>query len=381
MQIRRIARREIIHGTAGLVLLVGLLALLGCDTGGDSTGAVPTTNVAFVITTDFATSSYSVVDLVSRNTFNDIGLLGSDVGIARFFGGRIYVINRFGADNVQVIDPQQGFATVAQQSVGSGSNPQDIAFIDATKAYVSRLASVELLSLDPTTLTEVGPPVDLSALAKTDDPDGSPEPGRMLVHDGMLYVALQHLDVFFEPVAAGEIAVINPATDEIDRVIPLTRRNPFSTLQFSPALNRILVNTVGRFRAFGHLDNDGGIEAIDPVTHTVELVIDEATMGGDITHFEIVSATRGFAIVESGNNVALVSFNPMTGEKLGMLAGPFDTFVPHFAINSRNELYLTVTEPTAPGLRVFDIAQDPPVELTNGTLNAGLPPFFVLFLE
>ena len=58
------------------------------------------------------------------------------------FGGRIYVVNRLNADNIQIIDPQQGYTTPAnaQVSVGNGSNPQDIAFVNATKAYVSRLA-------------------------------------------------------------------------------------------------------------------------------------------------------------------------------------------------------------------------------------------------
>src|SRR4030095_5837590 len=47
---------------------------------------LPTTNVAFVLTTDFSTGSYSVVDLTSRNAFKDLKLGGvySDA-IARFF--------------------------------------------------------------------------------------------------------------------------------------------------------------------------------------------------------------------------------------------------------------------------------------------------------
>jgi DNA-binding beta-propeller fold protein YncE len=383
--------RRIFARAASSVVVLSILAstlfILGCESGGDeeSTAArpIPSTGVAFVITTDFTTGSYSVVDLASRATFNDIGLgaVGSDVGVARAFGGRIYVVNRFGADNIQIIDPQQGYTTPAgaQLSVGPGSNPQDIAFIDATKAYVSRLASAELLIINPTALSEVGT-VDLSSLVKSPEDGEGPEPARMLVYEGMLYVALQHFDPAFEPVAEGEIAVINPATDQVDAVIPLLHRNPFSALQFSPALNRILVSTVGGFRSFGHLDNDGGIEAIDPVTHTVDLVIDEATMGGDITHFEVVSATEGFAIVESGNTTSLVRFNPETGE-VTTVAGPFGAFVPHFAINSRNELYLAVREPAASGLRIFDVGQDPVRELTDETLGVGLPPFFVLFLE
>jgi hypothetical protein len=362
-------------------------AATGVTSTSDPSSNLPTTNVAFVLTTDFSTGSYSVVDIATRETFNDIGLgaVNSDIGLARFFNNRIYVVNRFGADNIQIIDPQQGYTTPpnAQLSMGSGSNPQDIAFIDPAKAYVSRLEAAALQIINPTTLTLTGT-LDLQSLVKPNDPDGLPEPAQMLVQGGLLYVALQHLDPFFVPVAPGEIAVIDPATDQIDTVIPLTRSNPFSALQFSAALNRILISTIGGFRAFGNLDNDGGIEAIDPVTHAVELIIDEDTLGGDITHFEIVSATKGFAIVVSpaaaGINNTLVSFNPTTGA-VTMLAGPFDTALPHFAINSRGELYLTVREPAAPGVRIFDTTREPAVEVTADTLRLGLPSFYVLFIE
>ena len=50
------------------------------------------------------------------------------------------VTNRLNADNIQIIDPQQGYTTPAnaQVSVDNGTNPQDIAFVNANKAYVSR---------------------------------------------------------------------------------------------------------------------------------------------------------------------------------------------------------------------------------------------------
>ena len=65
------------------------------------------------------------------------------------YSGLIYVINRFGQDNIQVIDPGNHFATVKQFSTGNGSNPQDIAFLSATKAYVARYGSSDLLDREP----------------------------------------------------------------------------------------------------------------------------------------------------------------------------------------------------------------------------------------
>ena len=129
---------------------------------------------------------------------------------------------------------------------------------------------------------------------------------------------------------------------------------------------------------------DGGIEAIDPRTNTVEagFVIDEATIGGDITHFQIVSATKGFAIVTDASfNNALVSFDPTTGQKLATLLGPSSAFLPHFAINSLGELYLALAGATTPtqGVKIFNTVTN--ADLTALPLNVGLPPNFVLFIE
>jgi len=121
--------------------------------------ALPTTNVALVLTTDFSTDAYSVVDLASRNVFKDLkrGGVHSDA-IARFFSGRVYVVNRIRVDSIQILDPQLGFITPTNGEllVGNNTSPQDIAFVKANKAYVSRLGSPKLLIIDPTTLKSTG---------------------------------------------------------------------------------------------------------------------------------------------------------------------------------------------------------------------------------
>ena len=79
---------------------------------------------------------------------------------------------------------------------------------------------------------------------------------------------------------------------------------------------------------------------------------------------------------------SLVTFNPSTGQRLNTILGPLDVFLPHLAINSRNEIYLAVADartPT-PGLRIFDAVTNS--ELTTTPLNVGqLPPVWTLFIE
>ena len=98
----------------------GSLQVENVDTGAISTSdaAIPTTAVAFVITSDRSTGSYSIVDIASRDSFNDIDRGGiHSNAIARFFNGLIYVVNREGVDSIQIIDPQQGFTTPLERRI------------------------------------------------------------------------------------------------------------------------------------------------------------------------------------------------------------------------------------------------------------------------
>src|SRR5262249_33206930 len=160
------------------------------------------------------------------------------------------------------------------------------------------------------TLTRLGE-LDLSSLAKPDDSDGSPGPAYMLVRSGLVYVALRH------EVANGEVAVIDATNDRIITVLQLHGKNPVSELQFSPTLNRILVSSVGDLASAKPAGlNDGGIDAINPDTNIVDpqFIVNEASMGGDITAFALISRTKGFAVVRDVKSAStLVTFNPSTG--------------------------------------------------------------------
>ena len=353
---------------------------------------LPMTNAAVVLTTDAATGSYSVVDLTSLYVFKDIKISGvNSDAIARFFvnpsafpGGRVYVVNRQGANSIQVLDPQLGFITPINGllAVGNGTDAWDIVFVDTNKAYVSRLASPKLLIINPTTLQITGE-IDLSSLVKPTDSDGSPDPAYMMIHNGMVYVALRHTDFTQSqrpPVARGEVVVIDSFTNRIASVITLNGTDPASEFQFSPNLNRILISSVGALTVI-----DDGIEAINPDTNTVDpqFVVSEATMGGNITEFVIVSSTKGFAIVSDVNFAhSLITFDPSSGQRLNTLVGPLNVLMPHLALNSLNQVYLAVidTQIATSGLRIFDADTD--IEITSTPLNVGqFPPAFTVFVE
>ena len=104
-----------------------------------------------VTTTDFATGSTSSVDRAAHTSVNDVEPIHSDA-VARWYGSYVYVVNRAGGDNIQILDPSNNFATVDQFSTGNGSNPHDIVVSSlGTHAYITRYDMTSILKMDLST--------------------------------------------------------------------------------------------------------------------------------------------------------------------------------------------------------------------------------------
>jgi len=338
---------------------------------------------AFVVTSDFSTGTLGAVDLATRVVSSDVASLGSDA-VLRWHGGLLHVVNRFGADNIQVVDPAQGYATVRQFSVGNGSNPQDIAFVSPTKAYVSRYGSADLLVVNPSAAN--GQPMSSISLAAFADGDGLPEMSRMIRIGRYLFVACQRL-TSFQPLNPSVIVVVDTETDAVvdvdpgtpgTQAIPLSTRNPITTFEYDRAQARLLIGCTGHFNAL-----DGAVEGINPFTfQNLGPVVSEQQLGGDLTDIAWHTATHAYALVIQGNSNRLVTWNPSTGLKLATIftaSGGFS--LPDCEINDRGELYVcknpSMPSPgDLPGMLVFSTTTD---ALLAGPLYLGLPPIVVTF--
>src|SRR5262245_31354956 len=149
-----------------LPALAGALALTACEEDTTSPG-VPSIHgyFAFVTTTDYQSGSASIVTAEDSvlTAINDVADIHSDA-LARSYGGLIYVLNRQGADNIQVLDPRSGFVTRKQMSTGNGSDPEDIVFASSSRAFVSRYNETQLWIVNPNTGQRSGQ-IDFSWLA------------------------------------------------------------------------------------------------------------------------------------------------------------------------------------------------------------------------
>src|SRR5207245_2586303 len=99
-------------------------------------------------------------------------------------------------DNLQVLDPAHGLATLLQCSTGPGSNPHDVAVLAPDKAYVTRYDAKELWIVDPSAASCAGFLRDTVDLSPWGDADGIPEMDQMALVGDRLFVSLERLDPF-----------------------------------------------------------------------------------------------------------------------------------------------------------------------------------------
>jgi hypothetical protein len=276
--------------------------------------------------------------------------------------GKIYVVNRLLADNVQVID--KASSQVLQQfSVGQGSNPQDIAVVNENLAYVSRFGGKTMLKVNPATgqtLKEIG--------GFDADADGYPEMAWVLLQNHRLLVLLQRLNKqTFQPTDHSSLAVVDLDQDAVSQNYQLLRRNPVAEMR---AVNGKLY--IGEADAVGSLA--GGIERRDATTLQSEgIIVEAAELGGDIVDFEIISPTLGAAIVGS-DKTTLVTFDPTTGKKTGTLLDPGTYSLQRLRWDSDRALLLVGDgDVHSPAIRVF--SGTPLVEQTAARMALPFAPY------
>ena len=333
-------------------------------------------NTAIVVTSDFATGALSAIDVATHQVAANVASIHSDASV-RVYGGLVYVVNRFGQDNIQVIDPANGYTTVRQFSIGNGSNPQDIAFASPVKAYVSRYGSADLLIVDPRNGAQRGT-ISLAAFA---DSDGVPEMAQMAFVEPWLFVACQRL-TSFAATNPSVVVVIDTRNDQIVdkdlftpgiQPITLTGRNPITDFVYDPASRELMIGCVGDFGIA-----DGGIERIDAESlESLGYAITEGALGGDVLDVVWHEAGHSFAIVgDASFNNLLMSWSAVSGAAIDTVYAPGGFTLPDCEINSLGELYVGYSGMTAPGVRVYDAGPD---TLITGPLDTGLPPRRIAF--
>lgn len=358
-----------------LALLVPFALLVGCsdsDDDDDDDNTSPKAIGAFIVTTDYQTGSFTTVTLDEPRTVSeDIGTICADA-IARTAGNRVYIVGRSGCDYIRVLDTKNNYSLLEEYSVGSNTNPQDICIIDEQKAYVSRLASSEILVLNPQTGQQLGV-IDLSSL---DDGDGSPEPALMIYIEELHYVfvAIQRLNEWVN-IAPSYVTVIDSRSDTIVKNIALEGLNPFTDFVYRSDEKQLFIGCNGSYGLF-----DGGIEFIDVISlKTQGYALHESTIEGDLLKFEIISSDRGYVLFSDIDfNTAIRAFNPSQADAGSLILETEGYSLNNIAVNDRGELWVVDRTYTAPALHVFKATDG---QLLEKLLLQGLPPFWITFIQ
>jgi len=313
--------------------------------------------------------------------------------VARMRDGRPFVVNRFSFDNVQGLDAPGNFRTAFQYSTGNGSNPHDLAVLSdaeagvppgtgapgtAGVAFVTRYEppfnDLALFDLDDGGFLAS---VDLSPYAR--NPDRLPRADQVLWLDGFLWVTLEDANTSFTEFETGRLAIIDPVARQVVQVLDLAGQNPFESLAYEPQTGLIWIGLAGLFPGLNRSQPvlSGGIEAIDPLTHTSRgLVVDDDALGGNVSGVAVASATRGYAVVTDATFHNYVkAFDPTTGEVLGTV---FDTTDRIASIASDGDGWVLLADESfvAPSLLVLDASTG----LTVASLPLGLPPQSIAIL-
>jgi DNA-binding beta-propeller fold protein YncE len=334
---------------------------------------------AYVVESDFASGSCAGVDVASRQAACNVSPVHSDARV-RWYDGRIYIVNRFGADNIQVLHGTT-YALLRQFSVGNGSNPYDIAFASPTKAYVTRWATSELWIVNPATGAHTGT-ISLASLA---DDDGKPEMDRLMMVGPLLFVSLQRIDQAggFQPTDSSLVAVVDTRTDALvdcDPTVPgaqgilLPRVNPVTSFVFDEPRTRLYLGCVGRY---GELD--GGIVAIDPAALVATgVVAREDSLQGDVLDLAWAGEQRAFAIVSDASfNTELIRWSPVSGDREGTLYSPGGFSLADAEVTpAGDEVWVCNSSFASPGLRVFSAYTGLPLA---GPITCTLPPQGITF--
>lgn len=374
---------------AALLGLLGLLGLgaAGCPEGhgpgpdaggpdalcgpGDATG-LPEGRLVVATEQYGSGGGITVIDLDTLEPDINVALTSDDV-TPRWWDGRLWVLNRYGGDNVTLLDGRD-FHLIRQLSLRPGAglpcNPHDLAFLSTCRLYVTCFDQAAVYIVDPTAplgSTFVGE-IDLASLA---DGDGLPEVSHLARVGDRVYASVERLDrqTTWGPVAPSYVAVLDPASDALEEVIVLEGQNPVGPLRHLGDSADLVVTVSGPWDGSG-----AGLERVDTLGRASSLALGAAELGGIPTAFTLDATGCGFAVVTEPG-----TFD--TGVVRYCLGGGVTSCVPlgerkvsDVALDARGRLWVTDRDLTAPGLRLYDAARC--VELTTETLPTGFAPGF-----
>ncbi len=348
-----------------------------------------------VTTTDFATGGLSTVDLATLAVTPDVALTSTDA-IARAHNGKVYVVNRYLYDNVDVLDPAASWQSGGQYSLTlpgyQSVNPHtlEFAYDDPNRGYAVLFGAPTIAVLDfsrPPAEAVIGD-IPLQRLA---DADGIPEASAGIVCGDTLFVSVQRLDrnAGWVPVDHDYIAAIDLQSQRVIELFDDPSAVPGIALRGQWA--RQFRNDPTDLNGHTALVLTTGIERVDLATGEVEWAVtpqqfaDAGILGSMYPQaFDLDAAgTRAFVAAYrpdySAVDIYQVTLDDPAAAVVQVAGGYLSAERTLEVVGDR--LYFGDTSPGQSGLRVFDIADNgalTPADIgATQPLSLGLAPYRV----
>lgn len=341
-----------------------------------------------VTTTDFSTGGVSVVDLARFTAEPDVAL-GSTDAKPHWFGDTAYVLHRYGVDALDVLDPADDFALLAQRAIAStrevvSANPHDLVVAPDGRGYVTLFGApeVQVWDLRDPTKPVLERRIDLTPVA---DADGNPEASEALLCGDVLFLAVDRVDEAHGLVPTdptGRLAAFDVRTGaafdldpDAPGAQPLALRGQWARqLRLDPA------DPTGRTA----LVLTTGLERVDLSEGTSEWAIapDRLAAVGITDH----RLPQAFDLGPDGASAYLAAYRPDFSE-VAIFRAALDSDDPPVEIAAGlqsveqtlevvgDRLYFGDRTHGASGLRAWDLRHDPPKPVTGSPLGLGLAPY------
>ncbi len=237
----------------------------------------------------------TVIDIDTMETRINVALTHDDA-TARWYDEKIWIINRFGADNITILDGSD-FSLLKQFSVkidaNTPCNPHDIAFLDRCKLYVTCHEQPFMLIVNPQEDVghEIIGHVDLSSLA---DDDGIPEMSHMKATDDGVWVTIGRMrrNHGWIPDENAYLALIDIHTDTLVDTILLEGTNPLGPIRAFDNGRKLVVSTAGDWS--GH---NAGLEVVDTVSGEASIALSSTELEGIVSAFTLDDSLCGHAVI------------------------------------------------------------------------------------
>jgi len=336
MEEKKVSKQKTLFNLS--LCVAAVLALL--MTAGSGYAEMTQTAVIVNAASNYSSGAHSVVSVDPvggpRTVQNDLSPTKSDLTVVAY-GHYFYRIGRYQMDNVTKFDIHAPDTAIWQFSVlnkdEESCNPNDLVFVNETKAYLLRYGSAKAWIVNPSATKESEFKIGELDLSGYDDGDGIPEMHSGVIVNGKLFITLQRQDRTggYGNWILGEawVAVIDTATDKEIATgkgngkmlgIPIPAKNP-QAISYLAENKTIYVQCAGDLM---DAEYSGGIVSINPETYETKLILDDGDAEnhpyGNISGMAFASASKGYFVGYAGwEDNSLYVFNPSTGAVSGVV--------------------------------------------------------------